>query len=280
MNVTQMFDNKKWRWIDHSSSGLQFHPLQSFALDDTFCTTTGNLSSYPVMRAWVHAPTVMLGIQDSRLPYIKDAIPFLEQEGYQVLVRNSGGLAVILDEGVFNISLIFKEDKTFSIHQGYDLMWELIRLVFADSPGLIEAYEIEGSYCPGSYDLSINGKKFAGISQRRIRGGAAVQIYLAVTGSGAERAAVLREFYERASRGEKAKYEWPRIQPDVMASLSEIYGRNIRIQDILYRLLTTCQDQGAILQTSSLTEEEWKRFDYNYQRVMERNNKALEISLS
>ena len=52
----------------------------------------------------------------------------------------------------------------------------------------IEAREIVGSYCPGSYDLSIKGKKFAGISQRRIRKGVAVQIYLCVNGSGSERA--------------------------------------------------------------------------------------------
>jgi lipoate-protein ligase A len=42
---------------------------------------------------------------------------------------------------------------------------------------------IEHSYCPGKFDLSIDGKKFAGISQRRVRGGIAVQIYLCVEGN-------------------------------------------------------------------------------------------------
>ena len=60
--------------------------------------------------------------------------------------------------------------------------------MFADFEVEIEAKEIVGSYCPGSYDLSIAGKKFAGISQRRIRNGVAVQIYLCVSGSGQERA--------------------------------------------------------------------------------------------
>lgn len=61
-------------------------------------------------------------------------------------------------------------------------MWELVQLMFSDFPVTMEAREIVGSYCPGSYDLSINGQKFAGISQRRIRNGVAVQIYLCVNG--------------------------------------------------------------------------------------------------
>ncbi|WP_240376264.1 lipoate--protein ligase family protein [Bacillus piscicola] len=280
MDITAMLADKVWRWIDHSSSGLQFNPLQSFALDDTFCTSTGEDTSHPVMRAWVHPQTVMLGIQDSRLPSVHKGIKYVESENYQVLVRNSGGLAVILDKGVFNLSFIFKENKSFSINRGYDFMWKIVQLLLADAPGPIEAYEIKGSYCPGNYDLSIGGQKFAGISQRRIRGGVAVQIYLAVSGSGSDRARLLQHFYERAVQGGPVRFEWPRIQPEVMASLSELYGREITIQHILYRLLTTMQSQGAVLQPSSLTNEELHRFDYLYQRVIERNNKALDVTRS
>lgn len=50
-------------------------------------------------------------------------------------------------------------------------MWHLIKEMLKDYDVTIEAKEIVGSYCPGSYDLSIRDQKFAGISQRRIRGG-------------------------------------------------------------------------------------------------------------
>ncbi len=279
MNVKDMLANQTWRWLDQSSSGLHFNPLQSFALDDTLCTSVGEGSSVPVMRAWVHSPTAVLGIQDSRLPYVQDGIQYLKDNGYQVIVRNSGGLAVLLDKGIFNLSFIFKENKTFSINDGYNFMWNIIKIIFDDAPGLIDAYEIKGSYCPGSYDLSINGKKFAGISQRRIRGGAAVQVYLAVSESGAARAELLKYFYERAARGEPARFEWPRIQPSVMASLTELYDQSFSINDILYRLLTSVKEEGALIQPSSLTNEELHRFDYLYQRVVERNNKALQAEL-
>ena len=75
--------------------------------------------------------------------------------------------------------------------------------MFADFEVEIEAREIVGSYCPGSYDLSIAGKKFAGISQRRIRNGVAVQIYLCVSGSGQERAQLIKDFYKRLSQERK-----------------------------------------------------------------------------
>ncbi|WP_420910192.1 lipoyl protein ligase domain-containing protein, partial [Lysinibacillus fusiformis] len=75
----------------------------------------------------------------------------------------------------------------------------------------IEAYEIVGSYYPGSYDLSLEGKKFAGISQRRLRQGVAVQIYLCIEGSGSQRAALMRDFYEVSLRQEETKFIYPQI---------------------------------------------------------------------
>ncbi|MFZ4454076.1 lipoate--protein ligase family protein [Salibacterium aidingense] len=274
MNRKDMLNGQTWRWVDHSSSGLHFHPLQSFAFDDTFCVSTGRGAS-PVMRAWVHSPTIVLGIQDSRLPYAAEGVRFLENQGYQVIVRNSGGLAVVLDEDIFNLSFIFQEDKKFSIHSGYDFMWEIARLLFADAPGPVEAFEVKGSYCPGDYDLSINGKKFAGISQRRIRGGVAVQLYMAARGSGSERASLLKDFYEHAVQEEPTKFWWPRITPQTMASLSEIYGKTIAVNHILYRLLTTVKAEGADIQPSELSPDELEHFDIFFQRVTERNDKAL-----
>ncbi|MFP9202700.1 octanoyl-[GcvH]:protein N-octanoyltransferase, partial [Enterococcus faecalis] len=98
----------------------------------------------------------VLGIQDTRLPFLQDGISLLESEGYRVIVRNSGGLAVVLDDGVLNISLIFEDEKKgIDIDKGYEAMVELMRRMLRPYNAKIEAYEIEGSYCPGSYDLSI-----------------------------------------------------------------------------------------------------------------------------
>lgn len=196
----------KWRIIDQSSLGPYFDAKQSFAIDDTLCASVGKGLSPATARSWVHHDTIVLGIQDTRLPYLKDGIAFLEEAGYKVIVRNSGGLAVVLDSGVLNVSLIFQDKKNgIDIDRGYEAMFELIKRMLAPYNAEVEAYEIEGSYCPGSYDLSIDGKKFAGISQRRLRGGVAVQIYLCADQSGSERAELIRRFYDIALKTNGAK---------------------------------------------------------------------------
>ncbi len=54
------------------------------------------------------------------------------------------------------------------------------------------------------------GKKFAGISQRRVRGGIA-RNYLCVEGSGSERALMMQTFYEHALKGEVTKFKYPKL---------------------------------------------------------------------
>lgn len=264
-----------WRVIDHSALGPDFQAIQSFAIDDTLCHIVGTGLSPSTARAWVHHKTIVLGIQDSKLPHLRDGISYLENKGYKVLVRNSGGLAVVLDSGILNISLIFTElGKRIDINKGYDAMVELIKCMFKDFDVNIEAREIEGSYCPGSYDLSIEGKKFAGISQRRIRGGVAVQIYLCINGSGSERATTVKEFYNRALAGEKTKFHYPIIIPEVMASLSELLKAQLTIKSVWLRCLEVLREKSEKLEVSNdFSEQEKQYYDTYLKRMQERNGK-------
>jgi octanoyl-[GcvH]:protein N-octanoyltransferase len=264
----------QWRFIDQSAVGNHFHALQSFGTDDTLCASVGTGEAPATARTWVHHKTVVLGIQDTKLPFLKQGRQFLEDQGYQSIVRNSGGLAVVLDEGVLNISLILPETiKSIDINRGYDTMWLLIQRMFAEFDVQIEAREIVGSYCPGSYDLSIYGKKFAGISQRRLKKGVAVQIYLCVNGSGSNRAELIKQFYEIAKNGEQTKFAYPEIVPEVMASLSELLDRNFTVADVLLRLLNQLKENSDYLFAGQLNEFELELFPGYYQRVIERNEK-------
>lgn len=267
----------KWRLIDQSALGSQFDALQSFGTDDTLCESVGSGHSPATARSWVHHDTIVLGIQDTRLPYLEDGLDYLKEQGYRYIVRNSGGLAVVLDEGVLNLSLILPEkEKGIDINRGYDAMWMLINEMFTDFAKKIEAKEIPASYCPGSYDLSIDGKKFAGISQRRLKKGVAVQIYLCVTGSGSERAELIRQFYARAKKGETTKFHYPEIQPDVMASLSELLNTDLTVQDVMMRFLKFLNANSTDLLSGSLDATEISLFDHYYDRIIDRNEKFLQ----
>ncbi|MCM0624676.1 lipoate--protein ligase family protein [Lysinibacillus sp. OL1_EC] len=266
-----------WRYYDQSISAKQRSPLESFATDDTLCQLVGQLMSPPTIRTWVHEASVVLGIQDHRLPYVQQGMELLESRGYHPIVRNSGGLAVVLDEGILNISIVLSEQKeSLSINDGYDVMVDLVKGLFPEIADKIEAYEIVGSYCPGSYDLSIDGKKFAGISQRRLRQGVAVQIYLCIEGSGSQRAALIRDFYEASLQQEETKFAYPQIVPEVMASLSELIDPHLTVEAVVIRLQQLLNQWAEEVRPQSFYDEELTLYGFYLQRVFERNTKMLE----
>lgn len=264
------------RLINQAETIKNETPLYSFAMDDTLCELVGQKESMPTIRTWVHDASVVLGIQDHRLPHITESMELLKLNGYTPIVRNSGGLAVVLDSGVLNLSIVLSEqDEKISINAGYDRMLELIRATFPEASEKIEAYEIIGSYCPGSYDLSIGGKKFAGIAQRRIRQGVAVQIYLCVEGSGKTRAELIRDFYEKGLQGEETKFAYPNVNPEVMASLSELLNMQLTVIDVVNRLRSVLASNTTYEESTTIREEEQELFDFYYKRVLERNEKML-----
>lgn len=264
-----------WRFIDQSISANKRSPLESFAMDDTLCHLVGQKMTNSTIRTWVHHDAVVLGIQDHRLPYIEQGMETLKNSGYDPIVRNSGGLAVVLDAGVLNISIVLNEDKPLSINNAFEMMVALIRQLFPEISTKIEAYEIVGSYCPGSYDLSINGQKFAGISQRRMKNGIAVQIYLCVEGSGSERAELIKRFYENGLQGEKTKFEYPDIKPEVMASLQQLTGQNVTVFEVNERLRNLLRQWNGQLFELPLQQEEMELYDYYLERVFKRNESML-----
>lgn len=271
--ANKYFNDIEWRYIDHSS-GLE--PMQSFAFDDTFSESVGKDLSPNVVRTWIHQHTVILGIHDSRLPFLKDGIAYLTDEmGYNAIVRNSGGLGVVLDQAILNISLMFKGQSETTIDEAFTVMYLLVAKMFEDEDVEIDTLEITHSYCPGKFDLSINGKKFAGISQRRVRGGIAVQVYLCVEGSGSERALMMKHFYDRALKGETTKFIYPDIEPQCMASLETLLNKKITVQDTMFLLLYAIKDLGGRLNMDPITDDEWQRYEGYFDKMIDRNAKMI-----
>lgn len=274
-NWKQTFAQTSFRFIDHSKSNQQHTALDAFAIDDALALSVGTGASPSTVRVWTHDQTVVLGISDARLPYIADGVNWLQQQGYQSVVRNSGGLAVVLDKGVLNISLLLTGAESIGIHQGYQIMVAFIKEIFSNDTTAIEAYEVTGSYCPGDYDLSINGQKFAGISQRRIRNGMAVQIYLSIEADHQARARLIKGFYQRGLRGESGKYTYPTIEPDTMEALATILNKPLTVDTVIEKIqqhLLTLTNQ---LVFNDLTEDEQAIYQKRRQQMIDRNKKAL-----
>lgn len=258
--------NRTWYYYDTSFAQ---DPMMSFAIDDMLQVKISN-DGIGKLRAWVHDKYVILGLHDARLPYLADGLAYLKEAGYSYIVRNSGGLGVVLDDGILNFTIVVDRMRVLDIDDGYEMMYRLVRHAFSDAD--VEAYEIERSYCPGSYDLSISGRKFAGISQRRIKDGVAVQIYLCVSGSGSERARVMREFYQYAKRGADTKFHYPDINPDSMASLSELLETELSVNDVLELLLKSVETLGGeITPVRAFSVDDVAEVEHQHERMVKRN---------
>jgi len=280
-NLLEFFTQLDIRILDHTKQTMivneENSPLTSFAIDDAIATAVGNGLVQPTFRLWVHDNTVVLGIPDSRLPYIEDGVQFLHSLGYQTIIRNSGGLAVALDRGVLNVSMILPNAKHTSIHDGYSIMYAFVQHIFKKYTSAIKAYEIVGSYCPGDYDLSINGIKFAGISQRRVRNGVAVQIYIDIEGNSQHRAEIIKQFYQISKRNTDTAYEYPSIIPDVMASINELLHTQLTVEQCVLEIRQFLEENSASIVKPDLLHEERTVFSERLQQMIQRNNKIKQL---
>jgi octanoyl-[GcvH]:protein N-octanoyltransferase/lipoyl amidotransferase len=279
MNTWKEQMNKKtFRYMDHteleSFESKPYTAISSFAIDDAIATSVSEKTSPPSFRAWVHPDTLVLGIPDGRLPFIEEGVALLRGENYDVMIRNSGGLAVLLDENVLNLSLVLPDVNHLSIHDAYEMMLAFVREMFQDLTDKIEAYEIVGSYCPGDFDLSINGRKFAGISQRRIKDAAAIQIYLDVAGDSRARAELVKTFYEVSKKDAETSFHYPAIVPEVMGSLSDLLQIPLTVDEVKERATHTLEAWAReIIVNPTFSLDEKKTFEKRYEQMIKRNER-------
>jgi octanoyl-[GcvH]:protein N-octanoyltransferase len=208
--------------LDRMNEIAENDPLYPFALDELLCRHTGK-GGPAICHLWRQPRSFIMGMRDSRLPDAETARQWISSQEYKVAIRNSGGAAVPLDLGVVNISLILpKQDQADNhFHRDFELMYTLIQHALINTGMHVDKGEVQGAYCPGDFDLSIGGRKFCGIAQRRQAHAYIVQAFVVAEGSGQERAQLVRGFYDRAA-GESPSSLYPLVTDDSTASLEEL----------------------------------------------------------
>ncbi|NBI31041.1 lipoate--protein ligase family protein [Chengkuizengella marina] len=225
MSISFRYPNNMFL-VNNMNNILQQNILYPFAFDEVACRKVG-LGQTPMIHVWRHEKAFILGMRDWKLPNAKEAVEWLQQQGYDVMVRHSGGAAVPLDKGVVNISIILpKPIGKINIHHDFEIMYQFMKNTLSDFSREINKGEVPGSYCPGEYDLSIDGFKFCGIAQRRQTKSFIIHAFVIVEDSGSNRAALVRDFYKIAA-GQTDKFiEYPHVRPTSTASLSELTNLN------------------------------------------------------
>lgn len=214
--------NRPYRIVERMHPVLTGDALLPFAYEELRGRRIGQGDEAEV-HIWRHQDALILGLRDRKLPNAGAAIRQLRSKGIEVVVRNSGGAAVPLDPGVVNVTMLVpKPPGRFDIYKDFEQMYRWIAAAVA-SDGEVGKGEIQGAYCPGEYDLSIQGLKFCGIAQRRQTRAYAVQAFVNVEGSGRERAERVIDYYTLAAGGPENESETPPIVTDHQtASLSEL----------------------------------------------------------
>lgn len=269
-------------FLQYEASTMPFnnHTISHFALTDALMTFSGK-HEQAILHFWPTTNLIILGMMDTKLPHFNEAVDVLKADGKDTIVRNSGGLAVVGDEGVLNFSIILPETsaKRITIDEAYTIMLLLIHAALKPYGKTIEAYEIEDSYCPGDFDLSINGQKFAGIAQRRLKNGIAIMIYISVNGNQTKRAELLKSFYETGLNNETVKWRYPDINPNVMATLEDLLDTQMTVADLKKLISQALLDVNSAIIQGEYPEELLEDYQTAFQKMVRRNEQMLQEQL-
>ncbi|HLT58450.1 MAG TPA: hypothetical protein VKZ69_06745 [Limnochordales bacterium] len=170
-------------------------------------------------------PYALLGPRDRRLPRLDAGLRLLKAAGLPVYERISGGSAVILDEHCLSFAVAVPcRDRTL-ILRNFETLTEGVRrglrrlgldAVFGEAPG---------SFCPGPYDLMVDGFKVAGVAQALRGGFALVSGMVLVSQDPVPVTDLLNRFYAAAG-GDAA------LVPHHVAPLTRLLGRPVSVDEV------------------------------------------------
>lgn len=280
LKTTDYIARQSFLQYDAESMPFKNQTISHFALADVLLARAGKHQE-PIIHFWPTSNLIILGMMDTKLPYFSKALDVLKDAGTNYIVRNSGGLAVMGDDGILNFSIILpeKDNQRIPIDEGYSIMLLLIHLALQPYGKTIEAYEIEDSYCPGDFDLSIGGQKFAGIAQRRIKNGIAIMIYISVNGDQTKRAELIRDFYRVGLQNETVKWDYPDINPQVMATLEDLLGVNLTVHEMKEHILTALSHLNSTVSIGDYSPEMMEDYQKAVQKMIRRNEQMLQDKL-
>lgn len=190
-----------------------------------------------IIRFW-SAEGIIFGKIDTLLPGFGNGLKSLQLDENKTLVRKAGGLAVACDSGILNLSILFSKEtqQIGGLNEAYTFGVDLIRYLLKDLHIDINVGEISHSYCPGKYDLSVNGKKFSGMAQYRSKHAVMLMVTLCINGDQQKRCELIKDFYDIANPDNDPKY--PQIVLESMETLSVLSAKMITVESLKENMIT------------------------------------------
>lgn len=228
----------RWRIIDEPLSQEAEAALQH---DSHLLKEVASGKRGATARIWEVPQTLVVTRKETRFPAFQTACDQMAEDGWPVIVRDSGGTSVPLHPGILNLSLIFpvsNEDKV-DLDSVYQALCEPIKLAVNEMGLSAEYGETPGSYCDGRYNLNIDGLKITGTAQklmmsppnaRGVKQGVLAQAMLMVEADAAEGTDWVNRFYQLA--GNKRQFD-PGVATSLAAILPEQADLTLQMRDLL-----------------------------------------------
>lgn len=195
-----------WRILDDR---VYRSGCQNVGYDRVLAASFRQGDSRPVCRIWQNQQSLVVARKDTQLPRFEHASTCLAEQGWPLLLRDTGGTAVPHTAGVIQLSMILPYALAcpYSLDDIYLFLAEPLRnclraLAIDAQYGLVP-----GAFCDGRYNLQVNGRKIAGTAQLwRAHAGAGfvlAQASLFVSLEMASATAAVNSFYRLAGDGRR-----------------------------------------------------------------------------
>jgi hypothetical protein len=118
-------------------------------------------------RIWRNLRCIAVPSADASNDHFAPAAAAAAARGWPVATRRTGGLAVPHGVEVLCLSLKWFEPDPPGAGAAYGLLADLIRRSALALGVDADVGQVRGAVCPGAWDLAVQGRKFAGLAQRR-----------------------------------------------------------------------------------------------------------------
>ncbi len=157
---------RNWRILDDRS----FSTVQEGVTRDVDLGHAVANGAAPTFRLWENRQALVVSRHDMQLPHIARAVEHMEEAGWPVVTRETGGSAVPLGPGILNLSLVLPRSMVtgasgYSMDTVYRLLCDPIQQALATINIPTVFGSVPGAFCDGRFNLVAGGKKIAGTAQ-------------------------------------------------------------------------------------------------------------------
>lgn len=222
--LKQLFSSQpRWRLINEP---VAEDPAAALKRDTELLREVAAAKRCATARLWENPQCLVVTRKETRFPNFHQACERLGQEGWPVIVRDSGGTAVPHHPGILNFSLIIPQEQhqTFDLDSYYYALCEPLCMALATLGLTAEHGETKGSYCDGRFNLNIQGLKVTGTAQKimvsppnnkGVKQAVLAQAMLMVEADAAQGTAWVNRFYTLA--GNERQFD-----PQVATSIADL----------------------------------------------------------